>query len=99
MGLKIDSDSITGFTAVVQIGAIVAVLLYFQSEIRAFVGAGIKGILSSGERTGPDWQLFKAVVVGSIPVGLVGLAAKDVISGPLRDLGVVAAALILFSPV
>ncbi len=99
MGLPIDSDAITGFTAVVQVGAIVAVLLFFQEEIRRFLMAGLAGARDTQARTGPDWRLFKAVVVGSIPVGLIGFAARDVISGPLRDLAVVALALILFSPV
>lgn len=99
LGLPIDSAAITGFTATVQIGAIVAVLLYFRKEIRAFMSAGLAGLRDSGARTGPDWQLFKAVVVGSIPVGLVGFLGRDVISGPLRDLVAVALALILFSPV
>lgn len=99
MGLPIDSDAITGFTAVVQFGAIVAVLLFFRDDIVRLLKAGAAGVRDEQARQTPDWRLFLAVVVGSIPVGLVGLAAKDVISGPLRDLGVVAAALILFSPV
>jgi undecaprenyl-diphosphatase len=40
-----------------------------------------------------------AVIVGSLPVGIVGFALKDVISGPLRSLWVVAAALVLWSGV
>jgi undecaprenyl-diphosphatase len=99
MGLPIDSDAITGFTAVVQFGAIVAVLLYFREDIVRLVRAALAGAQSADARHTNDWRLFQAVVIASIPVGLVGLAAKDVISGPLRDLGVVAAALILFSPV
>jgi undecaprenyl-diphosphatase len=39
------------------------------------------------------------VILGSIPIGIVGLLAKDVVTGPLRSLWVVAAALILWSPV
>lgn len=99
LGLDIDSASVTGFTAVVQFGAIVAVLLYFRDDIRRFLRAGLAGARSPQARDTSDWRLFVAVVIASLPVGIVGLLARDVISGPLRDLGVVAAALILFSPV
>ncbi len=99
MGLPIDADSITGFTAVVQFGAIVAVLLFFRDDILRLLRAAVAGVQDADARQTSDWQLVIAVIVGSIPVGVVGLLAKDAISGPLRDLGVVAAALILFSPV
>ena len=89
MGLPIDADSITGFTAVVQFGAIVAVLLFFREDILRLIRTAIAGVQSADARQGSDWQLVIAVVVGSIPVGVVGLLAKDAISGPLRDLGVV----------
>ncbi len=39
------------------------------------------------------------VIVGSIPIGIVGLLAKDLITGPLRSLWVVAVALIAWSAV
>src|SRR4030095_8013496 len=46
-----------------------------------------------------QWRLATAVVVGSLPIGVVGLAAKDFIEGPLRSLWVVAAGLIVWSAV
>jgi undecaprenyl-diphosphatase len=47
----------------------------------------------------PDWRLAWAVVAGSLPIGIVGLAAKDLIEGPLRSLWVVGVALIAWSAV
>ena len=99
MGLPIDSDAITGFTAVVQFGAIVAVLLFFREDIVRLLRAAWDGLRDPDARTTDDWRLVVAVVIGSVPVVLVGLAAKNAISGPLRNLGVVGGALILFSPV
>jgi undecaprenyl-diphosphatase len=99
MGLPIDDDSITAFTAVIQMGAIVAVLLYFFKDIIALLRAGLGGLRDPGARDTQDWRLACAVVVGTIPIGIVGLALKDVISGPLRSLWVVGAALILWSGV
>jgi undecaprenyl-diphosphatase len=99
MGLSIDDKSITGFTAVIQMGAIVAVLLYFAKDIIGLLRAGVAGLRSPKNRGTQDWRLACAVVVGSIPIGIVGLALKDFISGPLRSLWVVGFALILWSGV
>ncbi len=50
-------------------------------------------------REDPDYTLAWAVIVGSLPVGIVGFLARDLISGALRSLWVVAVALILWSAV
>lgn len=97
LGLSIDDTSITAFTAVVQMGAIAAVLLYFAKDIMSLARAGLGGVRDPARRTGHDWTMACAVVVGSVPIGVVGFAAKDVISGPLRSLWVVGWALILWS--
>src|SRR4051812_34872733 len=74
LGLPIDSDSITAFTAVVQIGAIVAVLLFFRDDILRLLGVAARGVRSAEGRRTSDWRLVVAVVVGSIPIGIVGFA-------------------------
>lgn len=100
LGLPIDDDAITAFTAVIQMGAIAAVLLFFAKEIVALLKAGWAGVRDPAAREGSqDWRLFCAVVVGSIPIGIVGFAARDLISGPLRSLWVVGVALIAWSAV
>jgi undecaprenyl-diphosphatase len=99
LGLPMDDDAITAFTAVVQVGAIVAVLLFFAQDIRRLFGAGLRGVRHPRARHGQDWRLACAVVIGSVPIGLVGLAARDIISGPLRSVGVIAGALIAWSAV
>jgi undecaprenyl-diphosphatase len=99
LGLPIKADSITAFTAVVQFGAIVAVLLFFRQDILRLLGAGVRGVRSAEARQTSDWRLVLAVIVGSIPIGIAGLAFKNVISDDLRSLWVVAIALIAWSPV
>jgi undecaprenyl-diphosphatase len=99
MGLKVDDKSVTAFTAVIQFGAIIAVFLYFRRDIGRLLMAGWRGLRSPDARTDPDWTFLLYVLAGSIPVGVVGIAAKSVIEGPLRNVGVVAAALILWCPV
>lgn len=100
LGLKVNDESVTGFTAVIQFGAILAVLLYFRRDILAFVRAGIGGLFSARIRTeDPQFRYAWYVVAGSLPIGVVGLAGRSVIEGPLRNLWVVAAALIAWSAV
>lgn len=97
IGLKVDDPAITSFTAVIQIGAIIATFVYFWKRIVSLLTAWVRGLAKSEHRAEHEYQLAWAVIVGSIPVGIVGFAAKDLISGPLRSLWVVAGALVLWS--
>ncbi len=97
LGLKIDDPSITGFTAVIQIGAIAAVVLYFWKDIRRIAVAWVRGIAKPEYRGDFDHRMGWYVIVGSTPIVIVGFLARDLISGPLRSLWWVAGALIGWS--
>jgi len=99
LGLTVDDPGVTAYTAVIQLGAILATLLYFRRDIVRLLVAWVAGLRGAEGRTHHDYQLAWAVIVGSIPVGIVGFLGKDLISGPLRSLWVVAAALVLWSAV
>ncbi len=99
LGLQVDDPAVTAYTAVIQLGAIAATLIYFFRDIVRFAVAWFRGLGSAEARTDPDYGLAWAVVLGSIPVGIVGFLGRDVISGGLRSLWVVAAALVLWSGV
>jgi undecaprenyl-diphosphatase len=100
LGKDIDADSVTAFTAVIQVGAIVAVLIFFRHEILRLLDAVVHGFRNEQRRrSDPNWRFAWLIVIGSIPIGIVGLAAKGLIEGPLRNLWVVGLALILWSPV
>jgi undecaprenyl-diphosphatase len=98
LGKPVDAPAVTAFTAIIQFGAIVATFLYFRRDIVHLVTAWAGG-LRSAERRDRDYRFAWSVIAGSVPVAVVGFAAKDVIKGPLRNLWVVAAALILWSAV
>lgn len=98
-GLKIDSKSVTAFTAVIQMGAIVAVIVFFRSDIVRIVSAWFRGIVKPEVRGSFDYRMGWYVIVGTIPVAIVGLAGQSVITGPLRNLWWVAGALIVWSAV
>lgn len=100
LGIPIEDPSVTSFTAVIQVGAIAAVLLYFRTDILAFARGFFGGIGSARGRQTQEFRLALAVLVGSLPIGLVGLLFRDVIKGPvLRSLTTVGIALIAWSAV
>ncbi len=99
LGLKVDDKSVTGFTAVIQVGAIIAVLVFFRVDIVRFLLAWTRGLRSAPARRSHDYRFAWYVIWGSVPIGVVGLVGKDVIEGPLRSLWVVAGALISWSAV
>ena len=97
MGFEIDAPDITAFTAIIQVGAIAAVVVYFWGELWGIVKALAGGVTSSERRQTRDFHFGLAVAVGSLPIAVVGLLLRDVIEGPLRSLWVVGAALIIWS--
>lgn len=99
LGLTVNDKSVTAYTAIIQVGAIAATVLYFFKDIVRLLGAWFRGLRSADQRTHHDYQLAWAVIVGSIPVGVVGFLARKAITGGLRSLWVVAAGLILWSVV
>jgi undecaprenyl-diphosphatase len=99
LNLKTDSEQVTAFTAVVQMGAILAAVLFFRRDIIRIISAYARGAVNAEARQGFDWRLAISVIIGSVPIAVVGLALRHVIEGPLRNLWVVAAALIHWSAV
>ena len=98
LNLPIADASVTGFTAVIQVGAILAAIIYFFRDIVRIVKGFVLGLFSARHR-GFDYRFGWYVIVGSLPIAIVGVVAKNAITGPLRSLWVVAAALILWSAV
>jgi undecaprenyl-diphosphatase len=99
MHLQVDSAGVTAFTAIIQVGAIIAVIVYFWRDIVRLVVAFVRGLGSAEAREDASWREALVVIVGTIPIAVVGLALKDVVSGPLRSLWVVAVALFAWSGV
>ena len=99
LGLPVDAPAVTAYTAIIQIGAIVATFLYFARKIAGLFLAWVGGLRDAERRSDRQYTLAWAVIVGSLPVGLVGFALRNVIEGPLRSLWVVAGALVLWSGV
>jgi undecaprenyl-diphosphatase len=99
MSIPVDDDAVVGFSAVIQVGAIAAVLVYFFKDIVRICAAWGRGIANKEERYHHDYKFAWWVIYATIPIVLVGLAAKPLIEGPLASLWVVAASLIVGSGV
>ena len=99
LGYEINSAGMTAFTAVIQVGAILAAIIYFWADIVRIITAWFKGLNNQQARQNPDYTLGWGIILGSIPVAAVGLLFKDFIEGPVRSLWVIAGALIIWSAV
>jgi undecaprenyl-diphosphatase len=99
LGLQVDDVAVTAYTAIIQVGAIIAAIIYFWKDIVRIVVSLVRGATNAEARQTPDWRLSTAVLVGCIPIAVIGLALKGVIEGPLRSLWVVAIGLIAWSGV
>ncbi|MDR3083509.1 MAG: undecaprenyl-diphosphate phosphatase [Streptomyces sp.] len=99
MGIPVDDESVVGFSAVIQVGAIAAVLLYFFKDIVRISSAWFRGLTDREVRRHHDYKFGWWVIFATIPIVIVGLAAKPLIDGALGSLWVVAASLIVGSGV
>lgn len=96
-GMEIDDPTVTAFTAVIQVGAIAAVLVFFRRDIVAIASAWLRGLVKPEVRGSFEHRMGWYVIIGSVPVVVAGLLGKDLVTGALRNLWWVAAALIAWS--
>ncbi|WP_328559269.1 undecaprenyl-diphosphate phosphatase [Streptomyces coelicoflavus] len=88
-------DPGAAFTAITQIGTEAAVLIYFRKDIGRIISAWTRSLTDRSMRHNPDARMGWLVIVGSIPIGVLGLTLKDQIEGPFRDLRITATMLIV----
>lgn len=98
LGYQIDDPSVTAFTAIIQVGAVLATVLYLRKDIWRVGVAWLRGLADDKQRK-HDYRFGWAVLIGSVPIGIVGFLFKDEIEGVLRSLWFVAGALMLWSGV
>ncbi|MEU0909901.1 undecaprenyl-diphosphate phosphatase [Streptomyces althioticus] len=87
-------DPGAAFTAITQIGTETAVLIYFRKDIGRILSAWTRSLTDKEMRRDQDARMGWLVIVGSIPIGVLGVTLKDQIEGPFRDLRLTAAMLI-----
>jgi undecaprenyl-diphosphatase len=99
LGHSTDDPDITAFTAIIQVGAVAATLLFLRHDIVRLARAWGRGLTSRANRDANDYRFAWAVILGSIPIAVVGLAFKEEIETTLRSLWFVGGALIVWSGV
>ena len=91
------ADAGASFTAVLQLGTELAVLVFFAKDIVRIIKAWFIGLFHKDRRDNLDYKMGWYVIVGTIPIGLIGFLAKDAIRDNLRSLWVTASVLVVFS--
>ncbi len=88
-------DPGAGFTAVIQLGTTLAVLIFFRKELSAAIGGWLKSF-KKGSKSGVDAKVGWGVFWGTFPIIIIGFLAQDFIkSDAVRSLYVIAATLML----
>jgi undecaprenyl-diphosphatase len=93
-------DPGVSFTAIIQLGSIVAVLTYFWQDLAKIVQGSIQAI-SNRKYDSYEFRMALGILLGTVPIVLGGLAIKKFIpdfdNSPLRSLGAIATASICMS--
>ncbi len=93
-------DPGAAFSAVIQLGTMAAVLVYFRSDLWRMAVAFVKSFGGDHElwrSSDTDGRLGWYIVLGTIPIAIVGLVFSDQIENNVRTLSLVAIVMILFS--
>jgi undecaprenyl-diphosphatase len=88
-------DPGAAFTAVIQIGTELAVLIYFRNDIWRIGSTWVRSLFRAELRGHIDARMGWFIIVGSLPIVVLGIALKDVIEKDFRNLWIIATALIV----
>jgi undecaprenyl-diphosphatase len=101
--LPSQSDPGATFTAITQLGTELAVIIYFWKDITRIIGRWFRSFGSRGgshttgvPKNDPDVRLGWLIIIGTIPIVIVGYLAQDLIRDQLRSLWITATVLIVF---
>ncbi|MEC3976198.1 undecaprenyl-diphosphate phosphatase [Amycolatopsis sp. H20-H5] len=97
LDIPVEDHAVVGFTAVIQVGAIAAVLVYFFRDIVRFAAAWGRGVAHPQARQSHDYKFAWWVIFATLPIVAAGLLFQPLIKGPLASLWVVAGSLIVGS--
>jgi len=87
------------FTAIMQIGTEIAVLIYFRADIARLISASLRWLIRRGELVGSersDAHLSALILLGSLPIFFLGYFGQEYIRQNFRSLYLIAATLIIF---
>ncbi|HYO67077.1 MAG TPA: undecaprenyl-diphosphate phosphatase [Archangium sp.] len=90
-------DPGAAYSAVIQLGTVAAVLIYFRHDIVTLLRAFFQGLVRRQPFATTDSRLAWFVLIGTLPIGICGLAFKKTIEGSLRSLYVISGSLIVLA--
>ncbi len=96
-GVFYGRDAGASFTAVTQLGTEAAVLVYFARDIGRIMAAWFRGLRHPAARSDFDYRMGWYVIIGTIPIGVLGVLFKDQIRTGARDLRIIGVTLIVFA--
>jgi undecaprenyl-diphosphatase len=89
-------DAGAAFTAVTQLGTEAAVIVFFARDIGRLTATWFRGIRNAAVRATPDYRIAWLVIIGTIPIGLLGVVFEEQIQTAARNLWLIATTLVLF---
>lgn len=89
-------DAGASFTAVTQLGTEAAVLIYFARDIGHLVVTWFRGLRSAQVRATPEYRIAWLVIIGTIPIGVLGVLFEHQIQTSGRNLWIIGSTLIVF---
>nr|WP_275404104.1 undecaprenyl-diphosphate phosphatase [Pseudonocardia acidicola] len=95
-GAVFGNDPGAAFTAVTQLGTELAVLIYFARDIGNLVMTWFRGFRDPEVRATPDYRVAWLVIIGTIPISILGVLFKPQIETVARNLWLIATTLIVF---
>jgi undecaprenyl-diphosphatase len=87
------------FTAITQIGTELAVLIFFRNDMKQIVAAWFRQVIKRSaisESEKSDARIGWLIIVGSLPIAILGYIGRDVIANDFRSLWLIASTLIIF---
>ncbi|MFE8602577.1 undecaprenyl-diphosphate phosphatase [Archangium violaceum] len=90
-------DPGAAYSAVIQLGTVAAVLIYFRKDIVTLLRAFFLGLARREPFATTESRLAWFVLIGTLPIGICGLAFKKTIEGSLRSLYVISGSLIVLA--
>lgn len=89
------SDPGATFSAVIQLGTVLAVLIYFRQDLAQMARALVRGVAQRRPLDDPHSRLGVYILLGTLPIGVAGLVFEEVIKTSLRSLWVIAGSLVV----
>ena len=85
------------YTAVIQIGTMIAIIIYFWKDLYNMFFSFISSVKEKSYMSKPDTRLLFMVCIGTIPILIFGYLFKDIIRTELRNIYIIAIDMVVFS--